>query len=324
MPYIVFDTGNINSRLPYSKKDKKNISVEFVNVPLEQAYKDGRLEQLAAEDGLYNDKDPEVTPEQIAEAVKIYYKHHCPSFTSSIRPNDKVNFEVQGTSSEFYPRRNYKIKSKVKGNFNWVNNEDLEDPKDANLEAGGIYTEDEGLNLFMNRGPYAEDFAADQEAVTADPKKIGYEKTRLADGWYMNNYTNATDRWTMKVDYMESSGSYNAGFASWVGNSYTKHPLQDYLKVLGGTAKLKPIVDTTVCDDDGMRWEDYRTSLLGYPVMAFWKRGTDGVDAVYTFIGYYRMLLDKSSTAVLGFKPNKNVVHKLFPKSYNEDTTDTI
>ena len=70
MPYIVFDTGNINSRLPYSKKDKKNISVEFVNVPLEQAYKDGRLEQLAAEDGLYNDKDPEVTPEQIAEAVK--------------------------------------------------------------------------------------------------------------------------------------------------------------------------------------------------------------------------------------------------------------
>ena len=321
MPYIVFDTGNINSRLPYSKKDKKNISVEFVNVPLEQAYKDGRLEQLAAEDGLYNDKDPEVTPEQIAEAVKIYYKHHCPSFTSSIRPNDKVNFEVQGTSSEFYPRRNYKIKSKVKGNFNWVNNEDLEDPKDADLEAGGIYTKDEGLNLFMNRGPYAEDFVADQEAVTADPKKIGYEKTRLADGWYMNNYTNATDRWTMKVDYMESSGSYNAGFASWVGNSYTKHPLQDYLKVLGETAKLKPIVDTTVCDDDGMRWEDYRTSLLGYPVMAFWKRGTDGVDAVYTFIGYYRMLLDKSSTAVLGFKPNKNVVHKLFPKSYNKDGT---
>ena len=41
----------------------------------------------------------------------------------------------------------------------------------------------------------------------------------------MNNYTNPTDRWTMKVDYMESSGSYNAGFASMVGNAYTKHPL---------------------------------------------------------------------------------------------------
>jgi hypothetical protein len=41
----------------------------------------------------------------------------------------------------------------------------------------------------------------------------------------MNNYTNATDRWTFKVDYMESSGSYNAGFASMVSSAYSKHPL---------------------------------------------------------------------------------------------------
>ena len=43
----------------------------------------------------------------------------------------------------------------------------------------------------------------------------------------MNNYTNPTDRWTMKVDYMESSGSYNAGFASMMGEAYSKHPLND-------------------------------------------------------------------------------------------------
>ena len=326
MPYIVFDTGNIDSRLPYSKKDKKNIAVEFVNVPLEQAYKDGRLEELASQDGLYNPNT--ATPEEIAEAVKTYYKHHCPSFTSSIRNNDKVGFEVQGTSSEFYPRRNYKIKTKVEGNFNWKPAEDFSDEDKAELKAeeleqleteGGLFMEEESLNLFMNRGPFEEDFAADQAAVEADLKHLGHEATRLADGWYMNNYTNATDRWTMKVDYMESSGSYNAGFASWVGNSYTKHPLQDYMKVLGGTNELKPIVDTSVCDDDGMRWEDYRTSLLGFPVMAFWKRGTDGKDAVYTFIGYYRMLLDKSSTQVLGFKPSKKVVHKLFPAGVDDE-----
>lgn len=318
MPYIVFDTGNIDSRLPYSKKDKKNITVEFVNVPLEQAYKDGRLEELASADGLYNPNT--ATPEQITEAVKTYYKHHCPSFTSSIRSSDKVDFEVQGTSSEFYPRRNYKVKTKVEGNFNWKDNSEL-DPEDQNEELGGAYTEEEALNLFMNRGPFAEDFAADQAMVEEDNKKLGYETTRLVDGWYMNNYTNATDRWTLKVDYMESSGSYNAGFASWVGNSYTKHPLQDYLGVLSGTGELKPIVKTTVCDDDGMRWEDYRTSLMGFPVMAFWKRGTDGKDAVYTFIGYYRMLLDKSSTSVLGFKTPKKVYHKLFPAKYNDDGT---
>jgi hypothetical protein len=146
----------------------------------------------------------------------------------------------------------------------------------------------------------------------------GYEKTRLADGWYMNNYTNPTDRWTMKVDYMESSGSYNAGFASWVGNGYTKHPLQDYIKkgIINNRGELKPVVNTTTVDQEGMRWEDYRTSLLGFPVMAFWRKGT-GDSATYTFIGYYRMLLDKSSTQVLGFKTPKKVTNKLFP--YEKD-----
>jgi hypothetical protein len=52
MPYIIFDTGNEDSRLPYSKDDTKNISVEFVNTPLELAYTSGRLEQLARDDGL--------------------------------------------------------------------------------------------------------------------------------------------------------------------------------------------------------------------------------------------------------------------------------
>jgi hypothetical protein len=88
--------------------------------------------------------------------------------------------------------------------------------------------------------------------------------------------------------------------------------------VLGGTGELKPVEPKAIASDDGMRWQDYRTSLLGFPVMAFWKRGT-GDTAVYTFIGYYRMLLDKSSTQVLGFKTPKKVVHKLFPKTYNDD-----
>jgi hypothetical protein len=35
MPYIVFDTGGEDSKLPYSKDDDKKISVEFVNVPLD-------------------------------------------------------------------------------------------------------------------------------------------------------------------------------------------------------------------------------------------------------------------------------------------------
>ena len=310
MPYIIFDTGNINSKLPYSKDDTKAISVEFVNKPLELAYSSGRLEKLAREDGLISQN--ETDSKKIADAVKLYYKHHCPSFTTTLRSTDKVNFEVQGTSSQFYPRRNYKIKTKMKGMFNWKDNEDLEEGK--RTEDGGAYTEEEALNLFMHMGPYAEDYIKDQNDVAEDIKKIGYERTRLTDGWYMNNYTNPTDRWTMKVDYMESSGSYNAGFASLIGNGYTKHPIQDYIRkgVINEKSKLKPVAPTTITDQEGMRWQDFRTSLLGFPVMAFWKRGS-GENTIYTFIGYYRMLLDKSSTQVLGFKTPKKVTHKLFP-----------
>lgn len=313
MPYIIYDTGN--ATLPYSKDDTKYITVEFVNTPLERAYTNGELETLARADGLI--AEGETDSEKIKDGVRLYYKHHCPSWISTMRTNDKVEFVVQGTSSEFYPRRNYKIKTKMDFENCWKDNEDL-DPEDQDLEAGGAYTEEDGLNIFMNRGPFAEIYVADKAKLAADDKYIGYEESRCADGWYMNNYTNPTDRWTMKVDYMESSGSYNAGFASMVGNGYTKHPLQDYYKagLLGGTNKLEPVVDSSVIK--GIQWNDYRTSLLGFPVMAFQKTGS-GDNVKYTFIGFYRMLLDKSSTQVLGFKPNKKVTHKLFPKEYNED-----
>lgn len=320
MPYIIYHTGDENSKLSYSKADVQNIRVEFVNAPLEYAYTSGELKTLAIKDGLLSDS--ETDPDVIQEAVKTYYKHHCPSWTSSIRDTDRVSFEVQGTSSQFYPRRNYKIKTKMEGKYCWMDNEDIEDEEDKDYENGGIWSEEEMLNIFMHKGPYAEIYTKEKALINSGEagrkEKYGYEECRLADGWYLNNYTNGTDRWTMKVDYMESSGSYNAGFASLVGNGYTKHPLQDYMPFLSGTAKLKPIVNGVPTDDDGMRWEDYRTSLLGFPVMAFQKRG-EGDSAIYTFIGYYRMLLDKSSREVLGYKPHKNVVNKLFPDGLDDN-----
>ena len=47
--------------------------------------------------------------------------------------------------------------------------------------------------------------------------------------------------------------------------------------------------------------------------MAFQKRRVEGSEEEeeYLFIGYYRMLLDKGSDQVLGFKPSKNIKHTL-------------
>jgi hypothetical protein len=68
----------------------------------------------------------------------------------------------------------------MEGKFNWKNNADLDE--EDRTEEGGAYTEEEALNIFMNRGPFAEDFAKDQVDIAANPKLAGYEKTRLADG----------------------------------------------------------------------------------------------------------------------------------------------
>ena len=249
MPYIIFDTTQTypktQQKLSYSKAVKRNIGVEFVNVPLELAYTSGELETLAKEDGLWKDGDSQ---EKKAEAVKTYYKYHCPSWKSTAG----VNMAVQGTSSEFYPRRNYKLKTKT------------------DYDSDGKSR----VHIFLNRGPFAADYEADQIGLTQDPYilstdnfdpeqtyyedaegknvveglgttvtysrnkyyvknptyvEFGKEKTRQ-DYWYMNNYIAGTTKFTMKIDYMESSGTYNMGFANLIKNGYSKHPLDDYNK----------------------------------------------------------------------------------------------
>ena len=321
MPYIIFDTTETaNDKLPYAKINKEMpIKIEFVNAPLDAAYARGELIQKAIDDGLL--RETETNQTVIDEAVRTYYTHNCPSWTSTMSAGDQVTIQVQGTSSEFYPRRNFKVKTKYKKDDKskfccWDDSVVNEDG------TTGAYTKDSCLNIFMHKGPFENIFNDDQKRLDADKQKYyGWEESRMSDGWYMNNYTNPTDRWTLKIDYMESSGSYNAGFASLVANAYTKHPLQDYLSVLTNTDDLKSSVYNE------MRWNDYRTSLLGFPIMAFQKRkkriyrqNSEGkwigvpvepIEYEYIFIGYYRMLLDKGSDQVMGFKTPKKIKHKL-------------
>ena len=278
MPYIIFDTEptNNNHKLSYSKKTKLNIGVEFVNTGLDRAFQTGELEELAKADGLWNDDS---TDEEKAEAVKKYYLHHCPSW----KADSGVEMAVQGTSSEFYPRRNYKLKTKT-------------EYKTATNPEGT-----KQVNIFLNRGPFEADFA--KHGCKASTKEVKNEAGEVVTpkysnpchtkNWYMDNYTNGTERWTMKVDFMESSGSYNTGFANLVANAYSKHPLQDYYDA-GAFTNLDMLKSETLGRLD---WSDYRTSVQGFPVLAFHKRGKDD----YLFIGMYRMNLDKGSDACYGF-----------------------
>jgi hypothetical protein len=209
--------------------------MEFVNTALDAAYANGSLSKIAEEAGV---------------TVEDYYIHHCPSWISA---TDKVSFSVQGTSSQFYPRRNFKAKTKG--------------------------------NMYNNRGPYATLYA---ETYADDPKKTQCKT------FYFDNNTVGTDKFTLKIDYMESSGDYNRGFANLVATTYSKHPIEDYVSVFDNFSEYGDV-------------DDYRTSVQGFPVLAFHK--PDDVSEPI-FIGKYNMLVDKGSAECYGFKPSSKVTSK--------------
>lgn len=345
MPYIIFDTSKSGNedKLSYAKSVKVNIGVEFVNTPLELAYKTGELETLSGPEGdkLWNSSS---TAEEKAEAVKKYYKHHCPSFTGT-----NIQMAVQGTSSEFYPRRNYKLKTKT----NFSLKEDIEATSEANAYneehqfklQTPIYKDE--VNIHLHKGPFEVDYINDPEST-----RQKY--------WYMDNYTAGTTKFTMKIDYMESSGSYNMGFANLVKNAYSKHPLQDYnskgsfvlkktrydvansfteetsyyyvdnnnkYKAISGVtadnfaAGPNGLLETSVTNNSFFTATDYydpvsipMTNNSAKSSIPEYRTSVQGFrvlafhkksDGSYTYIGMYNMLLDKGSDEAYGFKPDK-------------------
>ena len=183
MPYLIFTTKESEDNvLPYSKSvPLDDISMEFVNTGLDRAYVTGELNSLA---------------DRAGTTVEEYYKHHCPSWKG-----DHIRLQIQGTSSEFYPRRNYKAKTK---------NPDPADPDKKKV-----------VQMYMNRGPFAQKYVSEDEQERAE--------THL-DWFYYDNNTVGTTKFTLKIDYMESSGTYNMGFANLVKNAYTHHPFYEYNK----------------------------------------------------------------------------------------------
>lgn len=235
MPYIVFTTDDTNPQsrtkgnLPWYKSNSdgsshsEKIDMEFVNVPLDAANSLGLLTAAAQEEKYTDtiDKNGNVT----MTAEEDFYLHHCPSWKGK-----NIDLSVQGTSSEFYPRRNYKAKTKV----------DVPDYEEDGItqktEVHKMYNELNELideyteykvadeyEMIPHRGPFKTEY----EAYEAD--KEGKIDPRRLEFFYYDNNNVGTNKFTLKIDFMESSGSYNMGLANLVNNAYSHHPIHDYL-----------------------------------------------------------------------------------------------
>jgi hypothetical protein len=221
MPYAVLeiskeDSSYTDERLPFVKDGKRKIDVEFVNPWLDRAYE----KQEKKEDGTL-------------VLTNLDYMYGCPSFKAV-----GASFDVQGTSSQGYPRRNFK--GKFKDIKEWV------------------YTNGpaKGQSLLST--------------ITVDEKEF--------KGYYMDNKDASETTFTWKADFMESSGTHNTGFASFVKTLYSHHPLADILP--------------------GYESGDHRTTVYGFPMMVFQKYH----NGTYEFVGKYNFNLDKGCNNVIDFK----------------------
>ena len=215
--------------LPWKKGNNRYSKITFVNPSLDAAYDAGLIDDA-------------------------YYESHSPSYVCI-----GADINVQGTSSQGYPRRNYKTKMKSA-----VNKTDAKEV--THDDWGWFYT--------------------NEKFIEAKGGKASFKK------WKQDNPVYGTNKFTWKIDYMESSGSYNTGFANLVGNNvYTAHPLAYY-----------HIPDF---DDNGLR-----TSVYGFPVLTFHKHskptdkakiGTELEDEIYEYIGRYNINQDKGSDELFGF-----------------------
>lgn len=227
IPYIIFKTKAAPDILPYNKDNADVMcDIEFVNPALDYALSTGAID-------------------------KNYYKKHAPSFVATDIP-----LNVQGTSSQKYPRKNFKGKFKKATSWKCTHSEFEEDEKT--------------LTKFSMRDNIAE-------------------KT-----------------FTWKADYMDSSSAHNTGFISYVQELYWNHPLDYYEKTnvpVGGNSR-------------GQYWSQYRTSLFGFPVLAFHEKS----DGSTEFIGRYNFNLDKGADDTLGMALDKK--HPYVSGTFTEENDD--
>jgi len=179
MPYMVIETTSTNDELPYKKIERGDawkVNIEFVNPSLDYQYENKLWTAKDLSDRGYTSNDE-------------MYIHSCPSYIAT-----GVDLNVQGTSSQGYPIRNYK--AKFKGATKWE---------------------------------YSAPWMVDSANKPIKILKGGTMKTgtSVPKKWFMDSKI-GENKTTLKADYMDSSGVHNTGFASFVKTLYSKHPLADY------------------------------------------------------------------------------------------------
>ena len=273
MPYAVWKIkdGEREEKLPYFKGDSCKADITFVNPTGDKYVTDGTI-----------------TP-------WVYYGSSPSTYATD------VDIDVQGTSSQGYPRRNYK--TKYKKATSWIYT--------CGPLAGYSVTKD--YYFYKSSGALVtieqvNEETGETEIVPLQDEELVNSATmnKLVGKFHMDNQNIGVNKFTWKIDYMESSGSYNTGFANLMGNLqyplYTKHPLEDL----------------------GLDGSGLRTSVYGFPVLTFheydnWNYNVSNPGVRYEYIGRYNINLDKGANEAYGYElKTKNPFNNVAIKTTSE------
>lgn len=217
------------------------------------------------------------------DEAKEYY-NFCHTFVAF-----NVQWAVQGTSSQYYPRRNWKGTFKTEKKF-----------KENYVETA---TSKKPTYIFVD-APWEESIkdSRDARAVYANKYKKQYNKNyQLKDFSAISDDDRTLDeistipakKFCMKADFAESSGTHNTGFAKYV----------DFILKSMGYDYLTPPQKAQYNKTKNMADVSFRTSVDGYPIAMFW-RPTFEDD--WEFYGKFNFNIDKGAESVFGFIDTKD------------------
>lgn len=232
---------------------------------------------------------------------------------------DRATLSAQGTSSMYYPIKNFRIyfKKTITEGQAYYNQTSLHGDKVGDFCFSNVIYTGIGKDFYITNSTSDDTYEVhNNNNESSNSSKVKYSLFSTA---YGDSYTSApVNIFCLKADYAESSGSHNTGFARMANDvlsntrsvadsntESTKLPQQVIVESAGASAKYK---------------YDIRSTIDGMPVYLFFKPYDAETDDDAIYFGKYNFNNEKATAETYGFEG----IHDYFSNSIVETEADRL
>lgn len=230
--------------------------------------------------------------EQLDEEARENY----PFVRSFVAYNAQMT--VQGTSSQYYPRKNYKLTFKPQkklldgkdltlANYNALLGSRKPTMLFLNTTGSNVGQTGEGASEAGKNNRLAEAITY-KDSYTAKYKLKDYSASDMENTSVDTITSLAGKKFCMKADFAEASSTHNTGLAKYA----------DYILKSLGRNFLTPPQKSQFDSVGTMNKVNIRTTVDGYPTAIFWRKTYEDE---YSFLGKYNFNYDKGEEGLFGF-----------------------